>query len=141
MQRNTRKKGQFFLTGSFFFILVFYIGIASYLSPPYVNPPAGESIEDLFENIKNEYPRVLNFGLNVSKPVNTLINFTDFAMNITKERKFELHALWLVTESVSNNLNITVGNFLGDSTTVTLNVSGDTKEIYVDNEDTNSSLF
>ncbi len=134
-------KGQFFLVGVFSLILLFYMGISAYLSPSYAGAVTEEGISNLFDNIENEYPRAFNFGLNVSEPVETLINFTDFAMNITKGRGFDPEFLWLITENVSDDLNITVGNFLGYSAYVNLNVSGNTKVIYVNKGDTNSSLF
>jgi hypothetical protein len=134
-------KGQFFLVGALLFILMFYLGFSLFLSPSHTSPVMGNGISDLFDNIENEYPRALNFGLNVSKPVDTLANFTDFAINITEGRGSHLRAFWLVTENVSDDLNITAGNFLGFSIDVTLNVSGVTKVMYVDNGNTNSSLF
>lgn len=135
------KKGQFFLVGAFFLILIFYMGISVFLSPSYGGMSVGEDLENLFDNIENEYPRALNFGLNESSPVQTLVNFTDFAVNITKGRGSELRTLWLVTENVSDDLKITVGNFLGYPATVSLNVSGDVKEVNVDNGETSPSLF
>ncbi len=134
-------KGQFFLLGTFLFITMFYTGISVFISPSQTSVSAIDDLEDLFENIENEYPRVLNFGLNDSSHVSKLVNFTDFAINLTKGRGSSLHAIWLVTENVSDDLNITVGNFLGYSATVTLNVSGDVEEVYVDNGETGSLLF
>ena len=136
-----RMKGQFFLVGAFFLILLFYIGISAYLSPSFAGAVAEEGISNLFDNIENEYPRAFNFGLNVSEPVETLVNFTDFSMNITEGRGSDLRVLWLTTENISDNLNVTAGNFLGYPAYVNLNVSGDTKAVYVNNGDMNSSLF
>ncbi len=134
-------KGQFFLVGAFFLILLFYMGISAYLSPSYVSTSTREGISDLFENIESEYPRAFNFGLNGSEPVKTLVNFTDYAIDIMKGRGLGLEVLWLVTENSSGDLNVTVGNFLGYYTTFTLNVSGDVKEFGIGNGDTDSLLF
>lgn len=134
-------KGQFFLVGAFFLILLFYMGISAYLSPSYVSTSTREGISDLFENIESEYPRAFNFGLNASEPVKTLVNFTDYAIDIMKGRGLGLEVLWLVTENSSGDLNVTVGNFLGYYTTFTLNVSGDVKEFGIGNGDTDSLLF
>lgn len=134
-------KGQFFLVGALALILMFYIGISVYLSPFSAKPSLGEDIENLFSNIKNEYPRVLNFGLNDSLPVQTLVNFTNYAIDETEGRGSDFRALWLITQNISDDLNITVGNFLGYNTNVTLTISSENKQIQVDDGKTNSAIF
>lgn len=136
-----RMKGQFFLVGAFLLILLFYMGISAYLSPSFAGVLAGEGISNLFDNIENEYPRAFNFGLDASEPVETLVDFTDFAMSMTSGRGYDLGVLWLVTENVSDDLNVTIGNFLGYPTDVNLNVSGETGAIHVSDGNTNSLLF
>ena len=135
------KKGQFFLLGALFFMLMFYLAVSAHISRPFAGSMLKEDVRNLFENVKDEFPRALNFGLNSSKPVSTLINFTNFVMNHTKSRDADFAALWILTQNVSSDLNVTVGNFLGYSTTIMLNVSGNEKEIYVENGKINSTIF
>ena len=56
-------------------------------------------------------------------------------------RGLDLNVFWIVTQNVSDNLNVTVGNFLGYDIHVTLNVSGSIKELDVENGKTNSEFF
>ena len=146
MERNNSKapgkgmKGQFFLLGAFLLIMIFYVGIALYFSPSHQSAGA-DYLPAVFDNIKNEYPVAFNLGMNASDPVTTLANFTAFAVNMTGRMNANLDVLWIVTENVSDNLNVTVGNFLEYPTTITLNVSGDVVEMRVDSGGTNSSLF
>lgn len=134
-------KGQFFLIGAVFLILIFYIGISAYISPSFMKPSLGKSTENLFNNIKNEYPKVLNFGLNASSPVRTLVNFTNFAVDMSSGRGSDFRVLWLVTENVSDNLNVSVGNFLGYPLDIDLSISGDTENLYLSDGETGSVLF
>ncbi len=133
-------RGQFFLVGALLLILLFYIGISAYIYPSYAGPQ-DEGIVRLFGNIKDEYPRAFNFGMNISSPANTLVNFTNFVMNVTGRRGFETRILWVITENVNGNLNVTAGNFLGYPVAVNLSIAGEGKSINVGEGETNSSLF
>lgn len=134
-------KGQFFLLAAFFFLLVFYLGVSVYLSPSFANPAIKEEVAGLFENMQNEYPRVVNIGLNSSNPVATLVNFSGLAVNVAEAKGASLEVLWIFTQNSSDDLNVTVGNFLGSTLDITLNVSGDVKEMQVGEGQTNSALF
>ncbi len=138
--KGKRKKGQYFLLSSFFLILLFYAGIAIYFSPSSMTSASGD-LPHLFENIESEYPRAFNFGMKASSPAATLANFTGLAKNLTTGRGAAFRALWMVTENASDDLNVTVGNWLGSAITITLNVSGDVKVISVSDGSTNSTLF
>ncbi len=144
MNRATRKhgemKGQFFLIGAFLLIMMFYVGISLYFSPSH-SVQGGHQISDLSENILAEYPRAFNFGMNSSSPSQVLANFTGLAVNLTGQRNAELKVLWIITQNVSDDLNVTAGNFLGYPAEITLNVSGEVKNLYVGSGAVNSTLF
>ena len=133
-------KGQFFLVGAFLLIVMFYIGISVYITPSFAKPSLKESTENLFDNIKNEYPRALNLGLSGSH-VQAMEDFTNFAANLTRKMNADLRVLWVITENVSDNLNVTVGNFFGSDHYVTINVSGEVKVMHVPDSGINSTLF
>lgn len=134
-------KGQFFLVGALLMILLFYVGISVYLSPPYSVTSPGEGMHELFENIRGEYPRVANFGLNESCPAGRLSNFTLWVGDIAASRGFGFSAMWILTENASDDLNVTAGNFMGYATNLTLNVSGDVDVIELQDGDTDSLVF
>ncbi len=135
-------KGQFFLLTVFILIAAFYIGISPRISPPIAVDQIPESLDFIFDNVLNEYPRAVNLAMNTSKnTVNVLKNFSNFVKNSTDEMGLNFSIIWLFVKNESENVNITVGNFLGYDTNVTLNVSGNVKHIYVQNGVANSTLF
>ena len=135
------KKGQFFLLGAFFLVLMFYIGISVFYAPSYTTQGIGEDVSNLFKNIENEYPRAFNFGLNASSPVQTLVDFTGFADSMASGKGVSMRALWVVTENAGGDVNVTVGNFMGYDSDFILNVSGSINTLNVENGKTGSSLF
>jgi|GEM_PF-1535980 len=134
-------KGQFFLAAVFALAIVFFAGIASQISPEGTSSAETSSLDILFDNVMSEYPRAANLGLNVSDPVGVLADFTGFVEGKTNERGAILSLMFVLTENVSGDLNVTVGNYLGYGTDVVLNVSGDTESIYVPDSGTGSKLF
>lgn len=134
-------KGQFFLATAFALAILFYMGLSSQISPAGVSEPGTGSINYLFENVRDEYPRVVNLGLNESDVVGILTNFTEFAGGKTRERGGEFSLFFVLTRNASNDVNVTVGNYLGYPVNVDLNVSGDSEVLYVPDSGTNSELF
>jgi hypothetical protein len=136
-----RFKGQFFLATAFALAILFYIGLSSQLSPEGVSAPETGSINSLFDNVRNEYPRVANLGLDGSDVVGILKNFTEFAEEKTGERGGEFSLLLVLTRNVSDDVNVTVINYMGYEANLGLNVSGDSKEIYVPDGGVSYELF
>lgn len=134
-------KGQFFLAVAFSLAVVFFVGISSQISPESISFPRMSSLNHLFDNIENEYPRVANLGLNESSPVKTLTNFTEFAKNKTRERRGVFSLIFVLTQNVSDDVNVTVGNYLGYPINASLNVSGVSENLSVSDSGTNSTLF
>ncbi len=134
-------KGQFFLAATFTLAIVFFIGLSSQISPANISVPRTASITYLMDNVKSEYPRAANLGLNESKIIETLASFTEFVKEEAKGRGVSFSAIFVLTENVSNNLNVTVGNFLGYATNVSLNVSGEAKNLYIVDAGANSTIF
>jgi len=137
---NRKMKGQFFLLTAFFLIIILYLGISVYLTPSF-SAAMGSDLSDFFSNIRDEYPRAFNFGLEAANPATALADFSRIALNATNGRKAELHALWIMTMNDSDDLNVTVGNSFGQELNVTLNVSGDAKVLRVADGGVNSTLF
>lgn len=134
-------RGQFFLAGALILVLMFYVGMVPLLSPSYSGPEIRDVISDLFDNAEREYPKAFNIGMNSSGAAETLANFTAFIKNAAVGRSASMHVLWVVTENMSGDLNLTVGNFLGYAANVTLNVSGDVRTLGVQDGGTESAVF
>jgi hypothetical protein len=133
-------KGQFFLLGAILIVgLIFWV----LPKPDVLVESHTEDITYLFKNIQNELPRALNLGINESRPIDHLKNFTLYIDSKMSEHLINFTCLWIVTEgdSALSELNITVGNFLGYTTTIILNLSGAVKNLVVFPDSTNSTIF
>ncbi len=143
MKFHRNKKGQFFLLATVLLCVLFFVGLHfSYPSTKVITQTFSDDMNYLYENMKKEFPKTLNFGLNDSNSIEYLTNFSIFTKRIMNEHYTNLSLLWLITEnSSSSDLNITAGNFLDHPTVVILNISGDVKNISVDVNSTNSTIF
>ncbi|MBN2042257.1 MAG: hypothetical protein JW754_00460 [Candidatus Aenigmarchaeota archaeon] len=139
--KRKRMKGQFFLIIAFMLIILFYIGISVYLSPPGISETLSNDIDFIINNIENEYPVAFNLGINESDGPGRVINFTIFARNLLKERNIELYSMIFFTESTGSNVNVTVANFLEEPEYVSVGISGDDRILYVQNGSVNSTIF
>ena len=135
------RKGQFFLLGAFILAVLFFVGISTRISPGSISFPKINPLETLFDNVEDEYARALNLGLNESRPVEVLTNFTEFVEEKLAERGGELSLLFILTENVTDDVNVTVGNYLGYPVSIALNVSGVTKTIDVPDRETGYAMF
>lgn len=136
-----KMKGQFFLIGAFLFLMLFYLGISAYMAPSYSHSAIKGETENLFANIRDEYPVALNLGLNSTGGAAALFDFSLVAINATRSRSASLKALWILTENASDDLNVTVGNFMGTAINVTLNVSGSMSDLEIADRSAESVLF
>ncbi len=124
MKKGKKLKGQFFLIAGILLTIMFFTGMPK--PDILVQTPTVEDIKYIYENIEREMPRALTLGLNQSAQIETLRNFTAFIDNILKERHITFESLWVTSEgNTSIMINISVGNFLGSSTNVTLNMTDD----------------
>jgi hypothetical protein len=133
-------KGQYYLISVFFLILFFYIGLRAYISPS-ITLISSDELTNFFDNVKSEYTRSFNLGMKDEKAISSLSNFTLFVKNVANKRNMKLKTFWMVTENVSNMLNITVGNYFEEPIGVTINVSGESVSIDLDNEEIKSVIF
>ena len=140
MERR-RMKGQFFLIFAFMLIIMFYIGISVYLSPPGVSETLSNDIDFIIRNIENEYPVAFNIGLNESDGIGRTTNFTVFARGLLNERNIDMYSILFFTESVGSNVNVTVANYLEGNEYVSVGISGDDRILYIQNGSVNSTVF
>ncbi len=134
-----KRKAQFYLIAGLAFVLLFFT-MVPHLQPLVTTPSS--DLGYLARNMQKELPHALTLGLNESSGVPTLVNFTRFSARVMAERAINFTPVWVVTGNLSQDLNVTVGNFLGANTTVTVNVTGeDVQSIAVADNSTNSSAF
>ena len=120
------------------FVLLFFTMVPH--RQPLVTTPSSD-LGYLARNMQKELPQALTLGLNESAGVTTLVNFTRFSARVMAERAINFTPVWVVTSNLSQDMNVTVGNFLGANETVSVNVSGTTASIMVADNSTNSSTF
>lgn len=134
-------KGQFFLIGGFLVLLLFYMGISAFFAPAYSQKGIKGEMANFFSNVRDEYPAALNLGLNSSGGAQALVNFTGIVVNASKGRGASLAALWILTQNSSDNLNVTIGNYMGAALNVTLNVSDAMSTLEIGDGETASVVF
>ncbi|MCX6817618.1 MAG: hypothetical protein NTU57_02050 [Candidatus Aenigmarchaeota archaeon] len=134
-------KGQFFLIGAFLILLLFYIGISTFFAPAYSQKGIKGEMANFFSNVRDEYPAALNLGLNSTGGAQALVNFTGIVVNASKSRGATLATLWILTQNSSDNLNVTIGNYMGTALNVTLNVSDSLSTLEIGDGETASVVF
>ena len=135
-------KGQFFLIVAFSLVLFYFIGFSAYLSPPgVIEQDYYSNLPLFFNNIMDEFPKVANFGINESKPVEHLSNFTAFVNILGKKRGMDVDILWILFQNDSGDVSVTVGNYLGSAINFTLNTSTEVNYIFLNDQSSDSALF
>ena len=133
-----RMKGQFFIIGALFICVLLFFGTGFDIS---MTRTETEDMKRFSENLLGEVPHALNIGINITDPIGVLYNFTVFSIESAKERRMELKCFWVVFSEDGGDVNVTVGNFLGQSKGFGINVSGDYKNLQTGGAGTNSSIF
>ncbi len=141
-------KGQFFILGAVLLCSLFFIGMPP---PEAITMVFTGDLSYLHENIREELPRALNLGVNQSRSYQNLLNFTRFIYDKMEERNINFTAVWLITEYMEpdnplySNLNVSIGNFLGQETNFTVNISVGSSEtiqsVVVSDNSTGSLTF
>lgn len=131
-------KGQFFIIGALFVCVLLYFGIGPTMD---VSGTGSDDMNRLARNLQKEFPHALNIGINGSAPIQTLRNFTLFSISSLEEGRIDLTCHWLVFRYAGDQVNVSVGNFLGSPEVFYVNVSGTAKGIYAGDGMVNSSLF
>lgn len=114
------------MVGAILLCTLFYLGMPP---PEMITVIFARDLSYLHENIAEEFPRAMNFGVNESMSFNHLLNFTRFIYDRMEERRINFTCMWLVTEyldpgnPLTSNLNVSIGNFLGLETNFTVNIS------------------
>lgn len=133
-------KGQFFILGAVILIVALSSGINP-IRGAMVSIPT-EDIPYFSSNLKSEFPRAFNFGLQSGTPAQTLSSFSRFVNSTLLEHYMNFSTFWVYAKGDgSTTLQFTAGNFLGSDTSLHLNLNGALKSISVPNNSTNSVTF
>jgi hypothetical protein len=138
MSSGTRMKGQFFMIGAVFICVLLFFGISPAIQ---VTSPPSDDMDFLAGNLQKEIPHALNTGINSSDPLGVLYNFTEFSEDAVLGRGIDLGVLWVVFMPGAGNVNVSAGNLMDSGKTVSVNISGTCKDIYVAGGAVNSTLF
>lgn len=130
-------KGQFFLLGAILLAILFFIGMPLF-TPLITNP--SEDLPFLSNNLKNEFPVAFNLGLNQSNEEAILTNFTHFVNATLYDKLVNFTGLWVLARNTSASVNLTVGNFMGN-TTINFSTGSTTIHLYVQANHSNSTTL
>jgi len=133
-----KRKGQFFIIGALFICILLFFGLSPDIS---ISRTETEDMLIVAENLETEFPHALNIGVNSSDPVGTLYNFSLFSIGAAGNRRINLTSFWLVFLEGDGNVNVSAGNFMGSAKNFVINISGVSKNLYVDSGSVNSTLF
>jgi len=137
--RSSQLKAQYFIVGAILVCSMFFMAVPRFM--PLIRQPSAD-IEYISVNLQRELPNALNLGLNESAMLGHMTNFTHFMEDAMLERYTNYTSVWLIAENISaTGLNTTVGNFMGEDVSVTINVSGTVKVLPVPNGTVNSTSF
>lgn len=114
------------MVGAILLCALFYIGMPP---PESVTMAFTGDLPYLHENIREEFPRAFNLGLNQSRSFAFLLNFTRFMYEKMDERNINFTCMWLAAEHedpdrpLTSDLNVSIGNFLGLETSFSVNIT------------------
>ncbi len=135
-----RRKGQFFILGALALVILFSANLS--MTNPIISGP--ERYVSYFSgNIQKELPRAMNLGMNQSAPGAVMLNFSRFVQEEMSSRRINYSSLWLVAEGneSTTDVNVTVGNFMWGSRTVTITLDGTQKSVYVPDNSSNTTGY
>ena len=120
-------KGQFFVLAAILLAALFFAGL------PITGNIIGtvsKDMELLSENIASEFPAALNRVL-PSGDVERLGDFSLFVGGQVAQRNADFANIWFVTRPEGSDINVTIGNYMGEDLTVAVNVSDDLQMLYM----------
>jgi hypothetical protein len=127
MMSGKNVKGQFFIIGAILICALFFVSLP--LAGPAARQAAVGDLEQLSLGLGNEFGRALNLGIEEGRPIACLKDFTTFTDSVLLDRFSSFQAFWVVSEPSGTGIKVTSGNFLGSEAAVTLNISGDARNL------------
>jgi hypothetical protein len=119
-------KGQFFVLGAILLASLFFAGLP--ITGNMITTVSSD-LNHISLNMREEFPVALN-NILPSGDVERMGDFSTFLGQQVMQRNADFSNLWLVTEP-GGDLNVTIGNYLGEDITIAVNVSDDLQMLYM----------
>ncbi len=136
-RRRTGRKGQFFILGAVLICMLFFVGL------PLYGPQLQAYRKDLFfvsGNLESEFPRALNLGIKAGS-LQDFADFSRFTGSTLSGQNVKFQSLWVVTEPQPLGIQVTVGNFMGQNQALSITVDGNSQNLDVPDNSTESRFF
>jgi hypothetical protein len=112
-------KGQFFVLGAILLGTLFFVGLPI---TGYITVPVTDNLNQFSENIETEFPKAMNYAIDANK-IERIGEFSVFVNDQLAQRNTQFRNLWLSTEGIGGDVNITIGNYLDQDINIVLNIS------------------
>lgn len=132
-----KRKGQFFILGAVLICALFFVGL------PLYGPQIQSYRKDLSQvsnNMESEFPKALNLALR-SGSLEGLADFSRFSKSMLAGQNIRFRVLWVVAEPQGSDMQVTVGNFMNESRTVSITIEGIEEDFDVPENSTLSKVF
>jgi hypothetical protein len=130
-------KAQFFILGAVLICALFFVGL------PFYGPQVQTYRKDLSlvsNNLESEFPKALNLALK-SGTLENLADFSRFTRNTLAGQNIGVRILWVVAEPQGSDVQVTVGNFMNGSQSVSITVEGSGQVFDVPENSTLARVF
>lgn len=133
-----RLKGQFFLLGALLLSTLFFLFLPSQVAL------TGGQVDDMTriaDNLESEIPHSLNVAMLEDGLPQKLGQFTGFLRDEMSERFIDMESLWVVTipdQSTPGHVEVYSGNWLGESTTVSVTIDTEERTLNLDDGEIDS---
>jgi hypothetical protein len=137
-RRGGKRKGQFFILGAVLICMLFFVGL------PLYGPQLQSYRKDLSfvsANLETEFPKALNLGIKEGSGTASLADFSRFSKMTLSGQGMKFQALWVVTEPQPLGVQVTVGNFMGQSQALSITVDGSAQNLDVPDNSTEARFF
>ena len=130
-------KGQFFVLGAILLASLFFVGLPI---TGYMTKTVSDNLNQFSDNIEAEFPKAMNLAIDAGN-IERLGEFSTFIDYQLSQRNTQFRNLWLSTEGIGNDVNITMGNYLDQDITIILNISDTIQMVFMPAETIDSVEF
>jgi hypothetical protein len=133
-----RLKGQFFILGALLLSTLFFLFLPSQVA---ITGGQTRDIDRIADNLESEIPTALNLAMLEDGSPQKLGQFTEFLRDEMSERFIDMESLWVVTipdQSTPGHVEAYAGNWLGESTTVSVTIEANEETLNLDDGEIDS---
>ncbi len=132
-------KGQYFLLGAMILCSLMFLALP--LSG--IGHTKTDDFSDISLNIRREFPRSVNLGLEKGNPEENAYDFAAFIRDSLRGRAVSVRMFWVISKPVpgSGALNVSVANFLGEEGDFSVEISGDRRSFHLSDGEMSYTVF